>query len=41
MAWVAMEFADPFSAIGARGMCTEHVLGLQFWLEFGRDLPYC
>ena len=27
---VAMEFADPLSATGARGMCVEHVLGVQF-----------
>ena len=40
-AWVAMEFAAPLSATGARGRCAEHVLGVEFWLRFGRDQTYC
>ena len=35
--WVAMEFAVPFSATGARDLCAEYVLGSQFWLGFGGD----
>ena len=35
-AWVTMAFAALLSATDARGMCTEHVLGVSYLWDFDK-----